>query len=314
MSDMDQGIKRLIQMFPGDIIAFARPGAEYVSAVPAEVAMERQLIMDTLFRARYHGFECLFNIEAQTDIDREMPRRLADYAARARSIYGLPVISVVLWLKQKGNVPQPPFEEWLDDLFVSSHNFINIEIYRLEARDILQLGMAGLLPLIPLMRGADVETDTAAMAAIDQSMPDPLKLSASELLAVFIARQFNDQDLALSILRRFFMSTELLDESPLYREWIRKARVEGITEGKAEGIAEGKAEGKVEGIAEGSIEALRESIRVVLQSRFGAIDPDLVALIDSLDASTLRVALPHIATETLVQIQAWFQQQAQPPQ
>jgi hypothetical protein len=297
MGDMDQGIKRLIQMFPGDIIAFARPGAEYVSAVPAEVAMERQLIMDTLFHARYHGFDCLFNIEAQTDIDREMPRRLADYAARARSMYGLPVISVVLWLKLKGNVPQPPFEEWLDDLFISSHNFINIEVYRLDAREVLQLGMIGLLPLIPLMQNADVETDAAAMAALAQSMPAPLNLSASELLAVFIARQFNDQDLALSIFRRFFMSTELLEESPLYRAWIGKAHADGVAEG----------------ITEGSAESLRESLRVVLESRFGAIDPDLLALIASLDIPTSRAALPHVATETLQEIQAWLRQQAPQP-
>ncbi len=300
MGDMDQGIKRLIQLFPAELIAFAKEGMEYVSPAPVDVAMERQLVLDTLFRAQYHHLPCLVNLEAQTVISQEAIRRFVEYAERAKAIYHLPVISVILWLKAGRNVPQPPYEEWLDDYLVSSHNFINIEIYRLSAHVILTSGPPSLWPLIPLMADADEATDIAAMEAIARQLPREQQQGASELLAVFIARQFDNADLAREIYRRVHMSTELLEESPLYREWIAQAEAKGEAKGKVEGEARGKADGELSG--------LRRSVRIILAKRFGPLDETLLAAIDAAQAADLEAVLAQAITDTLDQIRARLQQ------
>ncbi len=54
MAEMDQGIKRLIQTRPVDVLALALPDVEYLGTQPIDVATEPQLVLDTLLRVRYH--------------------------------------------------------------------------------------------------------------------------------------------------------------------------------------------------------------------------------------------------------------------
>jgi hypothetical protein len=62
---MDQGIKRLLQARPQDVLTLALPGVEYLAPMPTDVATEPQLVLDTLYQVRYQGEECAVNIEAQ---------------------------------------------------------------------------------------------------------------------------------------------------------------------------------------------------------------------------------------------------------
>jgi hypothetical protein len=75
MADMDQGVKRLLQAHPADIIHLALPGAEYLAPIKTDVATEPQLVLDTLYRVRFQGEECGVNVEIQGYPDPAMPRR-----------------------------------------------------------------------------------------------------------------------------------------------------------------------------------------------------------------------------------------------
>ncbi|HLJ80475.1 MAG TPA: hypothetical protein VKT52_03240 [Ktedonobacterales bacterium] len=76
------------------------------------------------------------------------------------------------------------------------------------------------------------------------------------------------------------MSTEILETSPLYQEWVQKAHEEG------------KAEG------------LREAVLAVLRSRFGELAPSLVDAINSAVLAQLQDVLAHATTDSLEQITA----------
>ena len=82
MPDMDQGIKRLIQTHPADILALAVPGTEYLGTLPVDVASEPRLVLDTLLRVRYYGVECALDIEAEAGPRPDMGRRLFEYGSR----------------------------------------------------------------------------------------------------------------------------------------------------------------------------------------------------------------------------------------
>lgn len=86
------------------------------------------------------------------------------------------------------------------------------------------------------------------------------------------------------------MSTELLDQSPLYREWVDKAKAEGLAEGEARGEARGEAK------------ALRDSAHTVLEGRFQTLDADLLAALEEATPGALKETLRHITTDSLDQV------------
>jgi hypothetical protein len=75
------------------------------------------------------------------------------------------------------------------------------------------------------------------------------------------------------------MNTSIMDESPLFQEWKERVAREGA----------------------------REAARIVLESRFGPLDPAFVAALDAADTATLRALMPYLATETLEQLRARLQ-------
>ena len=274
MAEMDQGIKRLLQAHPADVLELALPGVVYLEPMPAEVATEPQLLMDTLFRVRYRGVECAVNVEAQAYPDPAMPRRCFEYGSRASVVFGVPVLSVVLWLERRGTIPAPPYQMFAGDWLQATWQFTNIEVYDLPAPSIVASEHLGLLPLVPLMRDTGIEMiESAARVVKEKSSPEEASVLAS-LLAVFGARQFGPQAMR-AVIRRLFMSTEILDQSPLYREWVDKAKAEGEAKG------------------------LREAARAALEGRFQTLDAALLAALDTATPAALKDALRHITTDSL---------------
>jgi hypothetical protein len=158
MPEMDQGIKRLIQSHPEDVLALALPGAAYLGTLPVDVATEPQLVLDTLLRVEYKGQECAVtlevdNLEGEARPDAAMGWRLFKYGTRATTVMDRVVISVVLWLQPVGIPPQSPYELRIGDEVWGMWRFIGIEVYKLRAQVVFNRGFVGLLPLIPFTQG-----------------------------------------------------------------------------------------------------------------------------------------------------------------
>jgi hypothetical protein len=152
--EMDQGIKRLIQTHPRDVLAFAVPDADYLGTLPVDVATEPQLVLDTLPRVRYHGIECAVDLEAEARPRLDIGRRLFEYGARTSIVTGLPIISVVLWLERDGTPPVSPYVLRAGDLLLATWRFVGIALYDLPAERLIQSGLVGLLPLVAFTRDA----------------------------------------------------------------------------------------------------------------------------------------------------------------
>lgn len=271
MADMDQGLKRIFQLHPQDILALALLGAEYLAP---DLATELQLVQDTLYRIRFDGLDCAVNFEAQAYPTSDMPRRCFACGARASILHDLPVFSVVLWLQSKGKVPTSPYEMRVGQHLISTWHFTGIEVYRLPARDMIKAGSLGLLLLVPFMAGADLPTVADAALALKNHSPPNQVGDLESLLAVFIS-DFHGKDVALAIIRRLFMSTEILGQSPLYREWVETA------EAKGEAI--------------GGVKGMRSTIRLVL-------DADLLPAIEQATPDQIADVATHDAVDSLAQV------------
>jgi len=282
MTDMDQGIKRLIQYHPADIIGFAKPGLEYVAPRATDVALEPELVLDTLYEGRYQGFPCLIDIEGQAYPAADVPERCRIYAARAKAIHKLDTFSIVFWLKKKGKIPPNPHVVKVGDAVLGTWNYTSIEVYRLQARDIISAGVMGLLPLVPFMAGADVPTIERAAAVVKERAVDQDEVKTLETILAVFASLFHGKEATMAMFRRLFMNTELIGDSPIFQDMIGRATKQGMQQGLNQG--------------------LRSLPKRALVKRFGALPADVNSAIDAADDDLLDTLVLQVGTATYEQI------------
>lgn len=288
MADMDQGIKRLLQRHPADVLALAVPGTEYLGSLPTELVTEPQRVLDLLFRVRYRGVECAADIEVEARPRPEIARRLFEYGARVASNVGLPVLSIVLWLERAGAPPASPYEIRAGPEVLGTWKFFGVELYTLDAETLIAPGLVGLLPLVPFTRdGGDLAVIERTGQLMKARAPAAELGELETLLAIFGARTFGN-DAMRAMLRRLAMSTEILDTSPLYQEW------------KQEWIAKGREEGR----EEGAVSTARAALLTVLRGRFGDLPEAFVHAVEIAPRDAIEGVLPYAGTETPDQLAA----------
>ena len=287
MGTMDQGFKAWLDLCKDDVLPWAMgTPVTILGTFPKELAPAPQLLPDSFYRARVEKHECLVNIEAQATIDPTMGRRMYEYGSRARLESGLPVFSVALWLfkdPQGHRPPRSPYKEFIGQRLRATWEFENIELYRLSADAIMKAKAIGLLPLLPFTKDATAAMVEQAMRRVKEEAPAEQMRPLAGLLGVFTSR-FYGKEMALDLFRRLFMSTEIMQEFPLFREM----------------MAEAEARGEARGMAEG----MREAARLGLEDRFGTLSTEIQTALSQADEAALKALLAHIATESLEQLRA----------
>lgn len=139
------------------------------------------------------------------------------------------------------------------------------------------------------MQGGEQETtiERAVTLVRERVADSERQRMAASLLALFAARHLGAKSV-LAIFRRVFMSTEILDQSPLYHQLVDEA--------VARSWAEGRTEGEAKGVREAALAALR--------GRWGELSPDVAAAVEAVSAGVLLDVVAHIATDTREQMQA----------
>jgi predicted transposase YdaD len=300
MPEMDQGIKRLIQTHPADVLALALPGAEYLGTLPVDVATEPQLVLDTLLRVRYNGQECAVNIEVEARPDAEMGWRLFKYGTRATTVMDRVVLSIVLWLQPNGAPPRSPYELRVGDEVWGTWKFIGIEVYKLRAQTLFDRELVGLLPLIPFTQdGADLAVIEQTADLVKHRAPAAEVEELETLLAIFGARTFG-REAMLRLLERLHVSTEILESSPLYQYWLRQVEERGLQRG----LEQGEARGLQRGLEQGEEAGLREAALTALRGRFPNLPPEIAQAIATASREALMALLANVAADSLEQVRA----------
>jgi predicted transposase YdaD len=167
----------------------------------------------------------------------------------------LPVYSCVIYLKNHASVPRSPFTKGLPNgEEVVRFHYRSIELGKLVAGELLQTGLVGLLPLLPLTQ------DGARREVVEEMISGLVSAEKTESLWIgyALASKVMDDDLKW-LKRRFAMLEDILRDTPLYQEVL----AEGMEKGLEEGLEKGREEGK--------LEAQRQTFLDVVQERFPAI-------------------------------------------
>ena len=157
----------------------------------------------------------------------------------------------MIYLKNHSSVPHSPFLRGLPNgEEVVRFHYRSIELGKLAAGELLQTGLVGLLPLLPLTK------DGARREVVEEMISGLILAEKTESLWIgyALASRVLTDDLKW-LKRRFAMLEDILRDTPVYQEVLAK----GLEKGLEQGIKEGK------------LEAQRQTLLDVVQERFPAI-------------------------------------------
>jgi predicted transposase YdaD len=222
----------------------------------------------------------IVHIEFQKGRDVNMGLRTWEYNCATTIVEKLPVRSFVIYLVEDEPIVEPPFRIMLDENeAIHTFNYTNIFLWEVAPEVLKQKGMEGLLPLLPLTKGAKSAPDT-----IVQDMITGLRNADKEdilALGYACAGMVYDSEEDRQALRRIFAMLEnKLERSWYYKEVIEKGMQQGIERG----------------IEQGELRALRPMLIQVVETRF----PELLPLArEEAERSTVPAVLSTKVTKLL---------------
>ncbi len=148
----DSLLKMLVRVNPSAFVQWLIPGAEFVKEQPYDLESQKREV-DALLEVIVNGQRVLLHIEFQTYNDKTMAERLLLYNVLVRNVYGMSVLSCVIYLLQDGTIQQSPLLVMFpENKKVLEFHFESIEIGELTPEDILSTGITSLIPLLPLTK------------------------------------------------------------------------------------------------------------------------------------------------------------------
>jgi hypothetical protein len=122
--------------------------------------------------------------------------------------------------------------------------------------------------------GAGSAVIERAAHEIQSRIADAEQQTIAEALLVLFATRHVGADAAMALFRRLFVSTEILEQSPLYRMWI----------------------------AEAQVATMRQATRTALLGRWQTLPAEVEAALATVSVEALNEVLAHLTTDTMEQL------------
>jgi predicted transposase/invertase (TIGR01784 family) len=299
-------MKKWVRKNAQQFIAWILKDAVLVEELTTEIKRET-IHADILFLVVLYGQQMLLHIEFQSTVDETMAERLLEYNVQISKAHGnLPVYSCVVYLRKSEGAPQPPLIRCLPNgKEVLRFHYQNIELAKMSAESILREGLNGLLPLVLFTQDGKQALDEVVERL--EAIQDKELMALTFTLAGLIFQNDADRD---TVMRRFEMLEDILEESWTFqyikRKGLEEGRAEGLEEGRAEGLEEGRAEGLEEGRAEGLEEGREEERQEWLQTQrnglISAVQKRFPELVASITEQVNRIEDPLVLQDIMFKL------------
>ncbi len=212
--------KRLVRAHARHFTEWLMKDAIFIRQLDNQLQIQ-SLYADALLEVELHGKRGLLHIEFQSYYDAEMALRTLEYNVMASRQYNhIQVYSVVIYLRDKGGVPEPPYiRDFIDERPVHLFFYNVVKLWEIPAESIFQLNLTGLLPLIPLMENGKQPEHVQAMIDRLAQQKDKDLLSISYIIGTLAFTEIAEREW---FKRRFFMFQDILEDSWLIQEYINK--------------------------------------------------------------------------------------------
>ena len=260
----DNATKRLLREKPQHFVSWLVPEGIFKTNLSVELK-SRNIYADGLFAITVNEQPALLHTEFQTSKDGLMGERLLEYSVLASSENNwLPVYTYVIYLRRDGDVPKSPLIRRLPS-GEEVHRFYYqiIEVARISAKQLLQRGLLGLLPLLPLTDGG---TQPEVMQEAVSTLVEAREIELLALAYTFGGLVSGNRAYDEWFERSFAMLEDIMEESWTYQEIVRKGMEKGrLLKGLEKGLEKGwsKAGERMEkGIGARNGEGFKNNIRL----------------------------------------------------
>ncbi len=283
MGEWDNLTKMLVRAHPQDLVSLVFPDTHYLESVTTELRVH-SIAADFMCKVERNGETFILHVEFQKSSDATMGERTWEYNCSATMLEKLPVYSFVIYLTKGGTIDQPPFRKGLEGgEQIHTFHYQNIFLWEMPPEVLMQEGLEGLLPLLPLTKGAELKRDQI----VDDMITGLQRAGKEDVLALgeaFAGLVYPTKDDEQAIKRRFAMFQEALENSWFYKEVIEQGLKQGIEQGRQQGIEEG-------------VKALRLVLIRVVEMRF----PELLPLArEEAEHATIPAALSAKVDKLLI--------------
>jgi hypothetical protein len=151
MGQWDGNLKHLVNLAPEDFVRWLVGDAQFKGELSANFAT-RKVDGDILWQIAINQERSGLHLELQVGPDSNMGHWMWEYNVEASIKYEQPVQSAVIYLRKPGSSKaKSPYQVKLPNgKVVHEFSFSIIELCKMEAEQLFQTGLKGLLPLIPL--------------------------------------------------------------------------------------------------------------------------------------------------------------------
>ncbi len=226
MGEWDHLMKMLVRAHPQDMVSLVLQNTHYLEDITNDLKM-RSIQADFLCKAEKNGKEMIVHVEFQKSKDVDMGLRTWEYNCVTTFLEKVPVLSFVIYLVEDEPIAQPPFEISLDEKVIHTFHYENIYLWEVEPEVLKQKGLEGLLPLLPLTKGAGLARDTIAHDMIT-GLRAAKKDDVLALGKAFLSLVYKTEDDQQAIRRIFAMLEDKLKSSWYYKEIIEEGEVKAL--------------------------------------------------------------------------------------
>ena len=236
MAEFDIVSKYLVQHYPADFARFAlgRDDVERVKVIDPEQLTVQARQTDSLLRVQVGGEAVLVHTEFQTTDSTQPPmaQRMVGYIGRAVEQFGLPVVSIVLYLRPAAGRRDPGY--YLQDR-PGQRILVEYQVIRLSELDgqrILESGPVGLLSFVPLMRptGRPADWLEICMRAVQaQQLDRATKADCLAGMSLLSGLVYGRDTVAAIFLKEGLM--DIIRESPVAQYLTQQGIEQGIEQG-----------------------------------------------------------------------------------
>ena len=246
--------KRMVRAHARHFTRWLMKDAKFIHQLDNQLQIQ-SLYADALLEIELHGKRGLLHIEFQSYYDAEMALRTLKYNVMASRQYDhIQVYSVVIYLRDKGGIPESPYvRDFIDERPVHLFFYDVVKLWEIPAESIFQLNLTGLLPLIPLTENGKQPEQVQAMIDRLGQQKDKDLLSISYIIGTLAFTNIAEREW---FKRRFFMFQDILEDSWLIQEYISKGVAQGLEQEKQK-----------------ELQRFRQMVREVVQMRFSELTP-----------------------------------------
>lgn len=227
----DSNLKRLVGGDPVAFVTWLLPGAIFVSELSQR--LDRSIEPDILYEVVLDDKKVLLHLEFQRYNDANMANRVLEYNVYASCKFDCTVVSYVIYLKQEGNIVEPPLIRQLPNgQQVLRFDYKNVKLWEIPTDELRDSGLVGLLPLLSLTKeGRRSEVVDEAIITIQESeIGEGQKANLLSITLTLAALAFDTKEERSWLRRRFQMYQDILRDSEIYQMIMQEGEEKGREE------------------------------------------------------------------------------------